>query len=166
MAAPKGNTYGYGNPRSGRPREWKDSDIEEEAQIFIEWAQRKDALVWREFASLRGYPHTYLYDWIEKNEAFRYAAEYARTAIGTRRERLHLDKMVSRYAPLYDEKLAEYEDNQEKLKAELKKNNEKALSDAETIRSLIAICAGSSKEISGIIQPSQPTVAPEQSLLH
>jgi hypothetical protein len=112
MAAPKGNKYGSGSTTSGRPRKY---DLEEEAKALIEWANKKDSLVLRLFAAIRGYSEqSKLHEYCEQSEAFREAYNQAKMIIGARREQLLLNGKghyapFQRYAALYDPDLKQHE---------------------------------------------------------
>lgn len=116
----KGNKYAYGNPTSGRPATWTDDIIEKEAALFVEWAQLETSVNWTEFGPRRGFCTKYLYEWAEKNEVFREASQLAKDMIRDRRQSLALDKMIPRYAAMYDDKLDEFEDKKEVFKSKLR----------------------------------------------
>ena len=129
MAAPKGNKYAYKNPLSGRPKVWTDEIIEKEAQALVEWAQSDEAIVFREFPSIRGYVTSTFYEFAEKNEVFAEAFNYARDLIGVRREKLYIEKNSDRpylkYANYHDDKITEFERKEKEFDSKLKKDNEK-----------------------------------------
>lgn len=111
MAAPKGNKHAVGN-QGGRPRRF---DLKKEAKALLEWANKKDSLVLRLFAAIRGYAnqaklHEYCAQCIEFREAF----DQAKIIIGARREQLLLSGKghyapFQRYAALYDPDLKQHE---------------------------------------------------------
>ena len=125
MAAPKGNKFAYGNPHAGRPATWTKEVVEQEADLLIEWAQRDDAIVLREFAPLRGYAHKYMYRWSDQkepsyNEVFCHAFEFARSIVGARREKVAFEKSTQRDLGMYSDELDKYEREREEFKSKLK----------------------------------------------
>jgi hypothetical protein len=111
MAPPKGNKYAVGN-EGGRPRRF---DLKEEAKALIEWANKKDSLVLRLFAAIRGYSaQNKLQEYCEMSDEFRDAYNQAKMIIGARREQLLLSGKghyapFQRYAALYDPELKQHE---------------------------------------------------------
>jgi hypothetical protein len=132
MPAPKGNQYakdhGY-----GRPRTYTTEFIENEAKAFYEWADTDEAIVFREFAPIRGYPSEKLYQWEKENEVFRNAFKYAKDVIGARREKMQIanksDKPYLKYANWHDEEIDKFEKDQLKFENDLKKQTVEEVSD-------------------------------------
>jgi hypothetical protein len=164
MAAPKGNTYACGNPNSGRPTTWTKEIIEKEAGHFIEWAQMPDSVVLREFASIRGYGHRYLYDWSNEthpsyNEVFRDAFDLVKTIIGVKREKVDLAKSVQRDMGMYFNELDQYEKNSAEFRARLKqKGDSKVMTPPEIVALAQALSDAREriKELESIIEQNQP----------
>lgn len=124
MAAPKGNKYGKFNPLAGRPLIYDKEFIEKEALALAEWANQDDAFILREFSAIRGYVPSTFYDFVSCNEAFKYAFEYARNLIGTRREQQLIDKNSDKpylkYANWHDEEIHKFEREEAKFENQLK----------------------------------------------
>jgi hypothetical protein len=125
MGAPKGNRYNMYSKNLGRPATWTQEIISKEAEILEEWAQNEDAIILREFAGLRGYPHTYMYDWSNLehksfNQDFYYAFHTAKTLIGCRREKISMDKSSQRDLGMYFEELDAYEDKKAEKRAKMR----------------------------------------------
>lgn len=93
MAAPKGNQFAKGHG-CGRPKVWTDEKIAEEAQFLREWANKEDSIVIGECYGLRGYSFDSSIEWEKTNKDFAEAKRYAKTMIGSRRERLALQGAV------------------------------------------------------------------------
>ena len=132
MPAPKGNQYAKDHGR-GRPRTYDTEFIEKEAQAFYEWADTEEAIVFREFAPIRGYPSGKLYQWEKESEVFRNAFHYAKDVIGIRREKSIMenksDKPYLKYANWHDEEIDKHEKSQLKFEADLKKQTTEEVSD-------------------------------------
>lgn len=111
MPAPKGHLYSSGHGK-GRPPKY---DLDEEAKLLNEWAEKEDSLILRAFAALRNYSsQDKMQDYAVINENFRRALNRAKILIGTRREELALKNKVNfqvfnRYASLYDKELFDHE---------------------------------------------------------
>ena len=109
--APKGNKNALGN-EGGRPRRF---DLKKEAKALVEWANKKDSLVLRLFAAIRGYAdQAKLHEYCEMEPEFRQAYNQAKMIIGARREQLLLSGKghyapFQRYAALYDPDLKQHE---------------------------------------------------------
>ena len=121
MGGPKGNKHALGN-NGGRPRKY---DLAEEAKALVEWANKKDSLVLRLFAAIRGYDcQSRLNDYCNESEEFRQSYNQAKIIIGARREELLMKGRgnpapFNRYAALYDVDLKKHE-------KELKEDDAKA----------------------------------------
>lgn len=112
MPAPKGHAPYNKNGEGGRP---SSVDLDEEARLFREWADKEDSLIYRQFVAIRGYyGQEVLHEYSERSDRFAQAFNYARCVIGARRELYCLlgkiDRgMVNRYASLYDSDLKKHD---------------------------------------------------------
>jgi len=106
MPAPKGNQYAKGH-HCGRPVEWTDEKITEEAAYLLEWSQDSDALVLGECYGSRGYSYEDAIEWAEKHEVFRKSRLLAKSIVGARREKGAIkgkygENLISKTMALYD----------------------------------------------------------------
>ncbi len=124
MAAPKGNKYGKFNPLSGRPKTYTKEFIDKEALALAEWSESDEAYILREFSAIRGYVPNTLYEFVQQNEAFRSAYEYAKNIIGARREQQLLDRQSDKpylkYANWHDEEIHKFERAEARFENDLK----------------------------------------------
>lgn len=93
MGAPKGNQYAVGH-HEGRPREYTDERIEEEARLLIEWMQLPESKYFKTFAISRGYVSQRLYEFAERNKVFAETWELAKEWQECRLVNLGLDNKV------------------------------------------------------------------------
>lgn len=134
MAAPKGNKFGVepnkgnkwalGLDTSGRPKIWTREAILEQAKELLKWAATNDALVIREFSAIQGYRQQNISEWCKKEDEFSEAYDRALIIIGARREKLAMEAMAKRYAPMYDADLDAFESK--KMREEIKAKAEAA----------------------------------------
>ena len=111
--APKGNTFGAGNPNSGRPLKYTDQDLEHMAKDLLEWAKLPTSRIYRQWLADRGIVPTMCADLKARSKAFSDAVDRAKYLVGVRREELSMngeinDGMVRTTAPIYDPDLREW----------------------------------------------------------
>lgn len=99
-------------------RPWLDSEWESISEAIVEWAQKDESLFLQEFPLMHGYSPTKFLKWVELNETFSNAVDYARNMLGMRREGRamtgEIDKsMVITLMPLYNPEYREYKESQE-----------------------------------------------------
>jgi hypothetical protein len=71
----------------GRPKEWTDERIEEEARALVEWMNDDESRLWlKDFALERGYCPSYLNKLADQNEIF---SEAIKTAKGIQESRTY-----------------------------------------------------------------------------
>lgn len=87
MGAPKGNQNAIGN-KGGRPHTISDEQISIEAEELIKWAKLPDSIVLGVHYASRGYGYDDAWEWEHerKHLEFRKAKNYAKAAVGGRRE--------------------------------------------------------------------------------
>lgn len=95
-----------------------DSEWESLSEEMVEWAQKDESLFLQEFPLKNGYSPTKFLKWVEINESFANAVDYARNMLGIRREGKALngeiDKdMVITLMPLYNPEYREYKESQD-----------------------------------------------------
>lgn len=121
MAAAKGNKHALGCTTSGRPNRF---DLQEEAKLLSEWAEKDSTLVLREFAALRNYSaQSKLNEYADQCNEFREAFNKAKILIGARREKLLMKGIgnatpFNRYAALYDPELKAHDIEMKQKEAE------------------------------------------------
>jgi len=127
MAAPKGNKYASYAEFTGRPKIYTKEYIDKETEALYKWCLTDDALILREFASIRGFPINKMYEWAEQNEDFRCVLEYAKNIIGHRREQREIDKGNSKpwdkYANWHDGEIDKFEKESLEYREGLKNND-------------------------------------------
>jgi len=68
----------------GRPPRFSKEELEEEAEMFLEWLQRPTSFYFKHFCTERGYPAQYLTKFAQTNDRFREVYEYAKTVQETK----------------------------------------------------------------------------------
>lgn len=76
MGAPKGNQFAKGHGY-GRPKEYTDAFIENEAKAFREWMQKPENIYFKSFAIERGYLPSFLTEFAKTNKVFDECLSYA-----------------------------------------------------------------------------------------
>ena len=79
MPAPIGHPPYNKNGEGGKPKYWTDERIDEEADAFWEWLQKRSSYWFTSFATERGYSHQRLTEWAAKNQKFADVYEYAKS---------------------------------------------------------------------------------------
>ena len=75
------------NNTFGRISPWSDEDIDLEANLLIEHAQKPDTYTLADHYAMRGYTYDEVFDWTKKHIPFSKAVKFAKQLIGARRER-------------------------------------------------------------------------------
>ena len=77
MPAPKGNRFASVPENKGRPREYTDEFITNEAKAFYEWMEKPENIYFKSFAIERGYSPKYLIEFAKVNKEFSVCLAYA-----------------------------------------------------------------------------------------
>ena len=124
--ATKSETKAIVLPRkNGRPIEWTEELIEQEATLLLEYANDPNSIVIGKHYGSRGYSYHDAIEWAEKNAIFRQAKVIATQMIASRREELGLKGVID--AGIVKATLATYD-----------LEHRKALTDMKTVLQLKA----------------------------
>lgn len=108
------------NYKTGRPTEWTDEMLHDEAVYLEWWADQPDSIVIGEGYTNRGYTNVRAREFAVRSLEFRMAREYALYRVGQRREKMGLtgdvDTGIVRYTMgLYDSDLDAWLDKKAQL---------------------------------------------------
>lgn len=135
-------------------------DREYMAADLLDWVEDPDHWDIKKWRIKHKIPRQRVMEMCKDSDTFRDAYAYAFDVIALRRTEMnHLDEMKDSlyglHARVYDKDLDDHKKEIAAYEADLKKQIDKAQSDAELIRQIATLCGNTSKEVSRVGESSQ-----------